>query len=116
MNNKLPIEIKEKNPFNKVLNFIKNIFKKQKLDDVKTNEEVVTTEDLNNQMESFIKYTEYKTSKNKTKRETLEEIIKIIEKKPELLENLDVKKLEIIDKYYKIKVNEYKNKLKKYKK
>ncbi len=44
-------------------------------------------------------------------RKKMEEIIEIIEKKPELLENLNVPKLEIIDNYYKEKISECKRKL-----
>ena len=43
----------------------------------------------------------------------MEEIIKIIEKEPELLKKLDIPKLEMIDNYYKEKIAEYKKKLKK---
>ena len=50
--------------------------------------------------------------KNNQKRK-MEEIIKIIEKEPELLKKLDIPKLEMIDNYYKEKIAEYKKKLSK---
>lgn len=43
----------------------------------------------------------------------IEEIIQIIEKNPNVLENLDISKLEFIDLYYKRKIIECKKKLKK---
>lgn len=42
----------------------------------------------------------------------LEEIFQIIEKDPKLLENLDLERLKIIDKYYKYKISECKKTLK----
>ena len=45
------------------------------------------------------------------RKKVTEEIIKIIEKRPDLLENLDIKKLEVIDQYYKDKIIEYKKKI-----
>ena len=41
----------------------------------------------------------------------IEEIIQIIEKEPEMLKKLDIPKLEVIDKYYKDKIIEYRKKL-----
>ncbi len=51
-------------------------------------------------------------TKNKLKqREKMEEIIAIIEKNPNTLKKLDIRRLEIIDRYYIDKIEKYKNKL-----
>ena len=43
----------------------------------------------------------------------IEEIVKIIENNPNILENLDISKLEIIDSYYQQKIDECKKKIEK---
>ena len=45
------------------------------------------------------------------KKATLEEIIHMVEKNPNLLHKLDIPKLEIIDKYYKEKIAKIRKKL-----
>ena len=49
--------------------------------------------------------------KKMNQKQKLEEIIKIIEKNPDILEKLDIPKLKIINKYYKDKILEYEKKL-----
>ena len=49
--------------------------------------------------------------KEANKKKITEEIIQIIEKRPDMLKNLDICKLEIIDQYYKDKIIEYKKKI-----
>ena len=46
--------------------------------------------------------------KDLNRKRKMEEIIQIIERKPETLKKLDIPKLEIIDRYYKEKIIEYK--------
>ena len=116
MNNKLPIEVKKDNIFKRFFNYIKKIFKK------KTSKETIEKSEESTIVKKTTKITElYKLEnfdevnadviKETNRRNKIEEIIRIIEKEPEILNKLDIPKLEVIDQYYKDKIIEYRKKL-----
>ena len=98
---------KSNNSFNGVLN-------KEKCDDVKNFKEN-TTYSINKIVENYkvtnLDEVNARIVEEANRNRKLEEIIQIIEKDSNLLEKLDVPKLEIIDKYYKDKIIRYKKKL-----
>lgn len=113
MNKNLPIEVKESNIFGKIFTYVKNIFKKSNKQDLPNEETKILDNDKKKKpLFEFENITD-NTSKEKNKKQILEEIIGIIEKRPDMLENLEIEKLEIIDMYYKNKVNECRIKLNK---
>ena len=113
MNNKLPIEIKKDNIFKRFFNYIKKIFQKtSNVQNIEENQiekkktkinELYKIENLEKVNANVIKQI--------NRQNKIEEIIQIIEKEPKILEKLDIPKLEIIDKYYKDKIIEYRKKL-----
>jgi len=103
MDNILPIEAKEINFLKKITNFIKKIFYKNKSainEKSKENDKFYQEEKLN-----------VKLIKEINEKKTLQEIIAIIEKNPEIMKNLDIHKLEMIDNYYKEQIEECKKKI-----
>lgn len=111
MNNKLPIEVKKDNIFTRLFNFLKSVFKKQ---DKETSEK--ENKELMNKNSDFkennLEKLKFETMTRRNPQKVIEEIIQIIEKNPNVLENLDIEKLEIIDMYYKRKIVACKRKLK----
>lgn len=92
------------NKFKEVFSHIKNIFNKK---DELTMKDEIKNEDINVTKEYSIKNDNQYVQKRNSKT-IMEEIIKLVEENPDMLEKLDVEKLEIIDKYYKQKIIERK--------
>lgn len=113
MNNNLPIEQKRiKKPFfKKVINFVKNIFKKDKTKAERKMRDRIETNAA--RLREAYKKNEpaFNTTHDIDKKRKISEIIKLVEKDPEALKNLDIDKLKIIDKYYKEEIAEYKKKI-----
>ena len=119
MENNLPV--KSKNVFwHRIVNRIRGFFRKEKPKIDVPVEEIKETEVPGNtsfiekyQVEEAKKLTENVIKEN-IRRNNIEDIIKIIEERPELLDELDIDKLRIIDNYYTEKIEEYKKKLANY--
>lgn len=111
----LPIEIKKENIFKKFFKFVKNIFKKEPKVQNETVEEeyIIPKERKVTELYKVDNLDEITSSviEENNKKIKMQEIIDIIEKNPSTLEKLDIAKLEIIDNYYKEKIDEYKKKL-----
>lgn len=119
MGNNLPV--KSKNSFwNRIVNRIKGFFRKEKPDIDMQVEEVREFETV--EKSGFVEKYQVEEAKDLTenvikeniRRNNIEDIIQIIEKNPELLDELDIDKLRIIDNYYKEKIEEIKKKLASY--
>lgn len=109
MNNKLPIEVKEDNIFKKIFSYIKNIFNKK--DEHHEIKESIKNKDDN---EEFYKLKEKLMKNNnqyvqkRSSKKIMDEIIELVEENPDMLEKLDIEKLEIIDRYYEQRIIECK--------
>lgn len=110
MNNKLPIEVKKDNFLTRFFKFLTSIFKKKdEVCSIQENNEVdngITFEGNN------LKEIKSESMSKRNPQKVIEEIVQIIEKRPDILEKLDIEKLEVIDMYYKRKIAECKRKLK----
>ena len=114
MNSNLPVVQKRiKKPFlKKVINFVKNIFKKDKT--ARTEKKMRDRIEINaaRLREAYkVNSSEFNPTKDIEKRKKISDIIKLVEKDPEALQNLDIEKLKIIDKYYKEEIAEYKRRI-----
>lgn len=111
MENNLPAVIRKNTILKKMVNFMKNIFKKRKK--AKKIPKEVECESKINELYKVADLEENnkKVVKEEIKKEKLFEIIQIIEKNPETLKKMDIHKLEVIDRYYKNEIEEYKKKI-----
>lgn len=114
MNSNLPVVQKEvKKPFfKKVINFVKNIFKRDKT--ARTEKRMRDRIEVNAaRLRNAYKLnpSEFNPIKDIDKRKKISDIIRLVEKDPEALQNLDIEKLKLIDKYYKEEIAEYKRKI-----
>lgn len=108
----LPIKVKEDNIFRKILKLFFNIYKTKQNNEINSIEERKDTKKLSEKYKiNDLNEINADIIKKANERMKMEEIINIIEEKPELLENLSISKLEIIDRYYKEKIVEYKKKI-----
>ena len=116
MSNKLPIKVKKNNIIKKFFNYIKKIFKKKTSEQHIDRTEQTISEDRKTKISEQYKLENMDEVnadiiKEANRKSKIEEIIRLIEKKPEILKKLDIPKLEIIDKYYKDEIKKYKRKL-----
>ncbi len=114
MNSNLPIEQKriKKTFFKKVVNFVKNIFKKDKTKAERKMRDRIEINAARLREAYQSNAPTFNTTKDVVdKKKKISEIIKLVEKDPEALKNLDIDKLKIIDKYYKEEIAEYKKRI-----
>lgn len=116
MSNKLPIKAKQKNFLKKFFDYIKKFLnKKTSMEHIDRTEETASKERKSKIAELYklenMDGVNSDIIKEANRKSKIEEIIRIIEKKPEILKKLDIPKLEIIDKYYKDEIKKYKRKL-----
>ena len=116
MSNKLPIKAKQKNFLKKFFDYIKKFLnKKTSMEHIESTEETASEKRKSKIAELYkLENMEGGNSdiiKEANRKSKIEELICIIEKKPEMLKKLDIPQLEIIDKYYKDKIKEYRKKL-----
>ena len=113
--NNLPMKIEEDGFFQRIIKWIKSFFRRDKV--VSENSKIEPKEQKRTIMMSYkVKNLENVNSeiiRRNNQRRTLEEIIQIIEKHPSSLWNLDIRKLKLIDNYYKEEIQKYKKKLEK---
>lgn len=110
MDTNLPAIAKKDTVFKKMVNFIKRVFKVRKRSKI----EKISRKECANKINELYKVAlsnNDKIIKETNRKERLFDIIKIIEKQPEMLEDLDISKLEVIDNYYKNEISEYKKKI-----
>lgn len=116
MSNKLPIKVKKDNIFFRFFNYIKNFLKK------KTSMQTIEKSEESTRIKKKTRiFEQYKLEnldevnadiiKEVNRKCKIEEIIRIIEKEPELLKKIDIPKLKVIDKYYKDEIIKYRKKL-----
>lgn len=110
MDNILPIEVRKINFLKKITNFIKKIFYHA---NNKKQGDLAEIFDGNDEVDSYKGIEEFNSIliKEINQKKTVQEIIPIIEKNPEIMKHLSVHKLEIIDNYYQEQIEEYKNKI-----
>ena len=117
------MKIKKETFFKKIFKALLKIFKKkpEKLDYVQNNivesQNVVNYKNTNNirELYSLPNFSEInsKFRIEQDKINAIEEIIKIIEKEPKSLKNLNIQQLEVIDNYYSKQILKYKAKISK---
>lgn len=111
--NDLPAEVKKDNVFKRLYKFIKSFFSKYEKNNIVEDTAVIEKETKIRELYKVANLEEISSNiiNEANKKRTLEEIIQIIEKEPEILKKLDIPKLKVIDKYYKDKIIEYRKKL-----
>ena len=116
MSSKLPVEVKKDNILKKFFKYIKNIFKKKtSMEDIEEIGESAIEKNKSKITELYklenLDEVNANVIREANRKNIIEEIIRIIEKEPEILKKLDIPKLEVIDQYYKEKIIEYKKRL-----
>ena len=110
--NKLPAIVKKDTILKKIFNFVKRKFKKKTKNKKKTTPNMKYDKNRINELYKIATNND-KIIKEVKQQEKMIEIIKLIEKNPETLENLDTQRLEVIDSYYKSEIERYKKKISK---
>lgn len=112
MDKNLPIKAKNESFFKKIINYIKLFLGNNEKENI---EEKATVEATSiDELYKVENVDEQKTVKEINKKNKIEEIIQIVEKNPEILDTLNVLRLETIDNYYKEKIAEYRRKISNY--
>ena len=112
MDRNLPIEAKKDNFFSRLINHIKTFFgSNEKVEFEESASEAITSI---NELYKVDTIDEQKVVKEINRKNKIEEIIKIVEENPEILDTLNISRLELIDSYYSEKIVEYKRKVESY--
>lgn len=107
MSSNLPI--KKESKISRFFNYIKALFRKESKENIFQDVEV--SDKLNQEATIVDKYKVYGIAEKIKRKQTLEQIIDMIEQNPDALYSLDTTKLEIIDTYYKEKIMECRKRL-----
>lgn len=108
--NNLSMKLKKESILQRLIKSLKSIFKKNFKNEIETIQEETTIPGI--KITERYKVDNLNLSNTKMDNDkTMKEIIDIIEKSPEMLEKLDINKLNIIDQYYIEKIAKYRNML-----